>query len=148
MSFDNPHDPFAFDNEDTVNDNELHMWSNITDQEFISIMIVRPTTPTTIISNMSTMTIPNVTTINILSAPIELEPKVHRDVIAEANIDEVIDETTKWIWMKFTYPLLIFIHRPMMSPLLCLATNRGYTAHSYFTQRGHIQHCCMPKSIA
>ena len=95
MSFDNPHDPFAFDNEDTVNDNELHMWSNITDQEFISIMIVRPTTPTTIISNVPTMTIPNVTTINILSAPIELEPKVHRDVIAEANIDAVIDEATK-----------------------------------------------------
>lgn len=70
-------------------------------------------------TNVPTMTIPNVTTINILKVPIELEPNVHRDIIVEANIDEAIDEATKWTWIKSTYPLLIFIHRPMMSPVLC-----------------------------
>lgn len=42
------------------------------------------------------MTIPNVTTIVILKVLVELEPNLHRDVVAEANMDKATHEATEW----------------------------------------------------
>ena len=80
--------PFAFDNDGVVSDNELHMWSNITNREFLSTVTVHPTTPTTTIPNVPTTTIPNVTIISILTVLIELELNVHKDVVVVANMDD------------------------------------------------------------
>ena len=46
LGLDNPNDSFAFDGDDAMEDNELHMWFNITSRVFLSNLNVHLTTPT------------------------------------------------------------------------------------------------------
>lgn len=70
-----------------MDDDELHIWSNITSQEFLSKVNVRPATLTT--------TIPNVIP-TIFNVPVEFDPGVHEDVVAERNVD-AIGEDGNWM---------------------------------------------------
>ena len=65
LGLDNPNDPFAFDSDDAMEDNELHMCSNIVDKKFLSNVNVHPAMPITIIPNV----------------PVDLEFGVHEDVV-------------------------------------------------------------------
>lgn len=76
LGLDHPNDSFAFDGDDAMKDDELHMWFNIASRVFLSNLNVHLTTPAE--------TIPNV--------PVALEPNMHKDVIAKPNVDEGIEE--------------------------------------------------------
>lgn len=124
--------PFAFDNDGVVDDNELHMWSNITNWEFLSIVTVHPTTPPTTIPNVPTMTIPNVTIISILTVLIELELDVHKDVVVVANMDDA-KWWGNWMDMHEIQSPTSHIHPLPNDPPSYVSntkstTNGGYTA--------------------
>lgn len=76
MGLDNPNGAFAFDGDDIENDDELHIWSNITDPTFLSNVNVCPAKPTS----------------TILDVQIAFEPCMHEDVVAKPNVDEAIDK--------------------------------------------------------
>ena len=82
----NPYELFAFDNDDNVDDDELHTWSNITNWESLSKVNVHSTTPRTVIPIMPTTVISNVTTTTIINVLVDLEPSVHVDFIIEFNM--------------------------------------------------------------
>lgn len=94
LCLDNPNDPFAFDSDGIADDNELHMWSNIAGQEYLSNMNAHPATPT--------MIIPNVL--------VTLEPDVHENIVAKPNVDEFVEEYGTEMDVDETQPPASHIH--------------------------------------
>lgn len=74
LDYVNPNYPLHLTN-DAMDDNELHMWPNIIDQQLVLNMNVHPTMPTTATPIVPTTTIPSVTTTTISIVLVELEPK-------------------------------------------------------------------------
>ena len=56
------------------------------------------------------MTIPIVPTMAIPNVPVELEPNVHEDVVAESNVDEPVEEDGNWIDMDEVQSHAYHIH--------------------------------------
>lgn len=106
----NPSESFVCDGDDAVDDDELHVWFNIADWEFLSNVNDCPTAPTTTIPNVLTMAISIVPTTTISND----------DIVAEPNIHVTIEEDGDWMHMDDVQPPASHIHPcPMMSTLQC-----------------------------
>lgn len=110
-------DPFAFGRDNNKDIDDLCIWSNIINREFLTKFNMRPIMPTPTLSKEVVI----------------VEPNVH------APTEEV---AIKLCWMQPIHPLPIIIHQPRRSHLGCqhLKVSNPYSSpHSHTTRQRHIQ---------